>query len=643
MTSQFLLEIGIEEMPPNQIDWLVMVLANNLKDGFKKIGLTFGLVSTFSSPRRLAVSIKSLPKIHKNAMISKRTIELLPSIISNSIKKISLKKSMFWEENRGPFIRPINWLMAIFGNEIISVKIFGIQASNITYGHRFHYPKSIVIPDPEQYEILLDKQGLVMADAKKRKHHIQNQIIALTKNNQAIIPEDLLLEVTNLVEWPVALEGVFNKRFLKIPHEILITSLKNHQRCFPIVDESGRLLPRFVMISNIVSKIPARIIAGNEKIINARFTDAEYFYHNDLKLKFIDNLYKLRSVSFQEKLGSLYDKTIRLQEIITFIATKIGINCAYAQRAAMLSKCDLITSMVREFPELQGIMGYYYTVKYESNDVALAIKEQYLPRFSKDVIPTTMLGCCLALADRIDNLVGFFIINKIPTGNKDPFGLRRAAAGILKIILEKKLDLDLKSVLERSYLAYSNVIKNNQDETIAKIFDFIYERLNSWYLEQDRDINIFRAVLMRSSTNLQDFDKRFEAIERFAQLPEICDLINNYKRIKNILDHAKYSSENKFNLKLFIEPAEDNLAKLIIKEEQIIIRLYQNKNYFELLQELAKLKPAIDDFFNRVMIMTNDEKLRHNRLALLKILENLFTSIMDPSYLISSNKLSSKI
>jgi glycyl-tRNA synthetase beta chain len=686
MNKNFLLEIGTEELPPKQIDGLVAALATNLIQGLKKTGLPFGSVNTFSTPRRLAVLIEGItsqqPKqltefrgpsiaialdksgsptiaatnfgvdisklkrmedkkgiflMHQTVIPGKKTDELLPEIIINSIKKLPLKKSMNWGENTGPFVRPIHWITAIFGYETIKIEIFGIQSSNKTYGHRFHHPKTITIIESKQYEKLLVNKGWVIANAQKRKQSIRDQIIALTHNEKTIIPEDLLLEVTNLVEWPIALVGTFNARFLKIPREVLITTLKNQQRCFPIVDEAGELLPRFVMISNIASKVPKQVITGNEKVINARFTDAEYFYYNDLKLKFANNLPKLKSVSFQEKLGSLYDKTLRLKTLAAFIATKIGADITHTRRAAELSKCDLITSMVWEFPELQGIMGYYYTAKHENESIAIAIKEQYLPHFSKDTLPTTSIGCALALADRIDNLIGLFGINKIPTGDKDPFGLRRAATGVLRIILEKNLDLDLKHVLENSCLTYQGIIKN-KDEVVTKVLNFVYERLHSWYVEQNRDTNTFRAVLACTPTNLQDFTKRFAAVERFIQLPEINNLIDNYKRIRNILDKAQYSDKSKFNLNLATEVAERNLADLVLKTERIIHEYYQNTSYFELLLELVKLTPSLNSFFDKVMVMTDDTKVRQNRLALLKLLKNLFVLVVDLSYLISGDK-----
>ncbi|MBU0743972.1 MAG: glycine--tRNA ligase subunit beta, partial [Gammaproteobacteria bacterium] len=526
-TNDFLLEIGTEELPPKQINILATALAKNLKENLQELSLVHGEVKTFSSPRRLAVLISNLkskqedqpieirgpsvkiafdptgnPTIaaikfaatcgiavedlkriedkkgavlfYKTIRAGRKTIDLLPEAITHSIKKLPIKRAMRWGENLGPFVRPLHWIVALFGAKTIDLEIFGVKASNKTFGHRFHCPQELLVSEPSEHENLLKEKGFVIADSFKRQQEIRQQITSLTIDDVAIIPEDLLDEVTNLVEWPVALMGVFNERFLKIPKEALITTLKNHQRCFPICDESGELLPRFVMISNIKSSLPTQVIEGNERVIQARFTDAQYFYQKDLKQDLINNLDSLKSVTFQDGLGSLYDKTQRLKTIASFIATKIDIDITTVERASELSKCDLVTSMVREFPELQGIMGYYYALKNENLVIAAAIKEQYLPAFSQDKIPSTKAGAALALADRIDNLIGLFAINKIPTSDKDPFSLRRAANGILRIILEKNLELDLKEIIEKSCLTYKDIIKN-KDEIVAKALDFIYE------------------------------------------------------------------------------------------------------------------------------------------------------------------------
>lgn len=681
--SDFLLEIGTADLPAKQIDGLVAALATNLEQNLKELTLSFDSIKTYSSPRRLAVLVSGLDNkqsdqplelrgppvgmdlaatkfaktcgvdlsqltkiedkkgvflFYKTIKEGKTTALLLPEVIVNSIKKIPIKRQMRWGQNQGPFIRPVHWIAAIFGNEIIPIEIFGLKASNQTFGHRFLAPQAITITEPKQYETLLTEQGLVIADAEKRKQKIREQITSTTKNGSVIVSEDLLSEVTNLVEWPVALLCSFNPCFLEIPKEVLITTLETQQRYFPIVDDQGKLLPNFVIISNIKSKFPEQVIAGNERVVHARLSDAEYFYNSDRKQSLANNIEKLKAITFQENLGSIYDKTIRLKIISAFIAEKIGTDISRAEKAAALSKCDLVTSMVREFPELQGVMGYYYASLHEDKDVALAIKEQYLPRFSKDTLPTTKEGCVLALADRIDTLVGLFGINKIPTGDKDPFGLRRAAAGILHIILEKNLDLDLKELLEKSCLAYG-IFKNNGD-IVSQLINFIYDRLRNIYLEQNKNINTFRAILAGNPTNLLDFTQRFEAVDKFSQLPEAGDLIEIYKRISNILDKAKYSDHLIFNPSLATEDAELNAATVTTQKKGKIEALYQNGKYFEILEELLNLKQPLSNLFDKVMVMVEDVNIRHNRLALLKELQDLFMLVADLSFLVSGNKTS---
>lgn len=689
-TTDFLLEIGTEELPPGQIDNLAQALSANLTISLKKLALHYGEVKTFSTPRRLAiiisglatrqedqtldlrgppvkiafdptgkpttaaikfaescgVNIAKLDKIEDEKGVflccsvmqkGKKTIELLPHLIYDALKKLPIKKPMHWGSNVGPFVRPIHWLVALWGSKIIKLEICGIKATNKTFGHRFLYPKPLTIIEPNQYENLLENTGFVIPDANKRQNKILDQITSLAKDDKPIITDDLLPEVTNLVEWPVGLMGTFNAKFLKIPREVLIATLKNHQRSFPLVDEDGEILPRFIIISNIVSKTPKQVIGGNEKVVNARLADAEYFYQNDLKQNFADNLNRLQNIAFQENLGSLYDKTLRLKAAITFIAKKIGADITLAERAAELSKCDLVTSMVWEFPELQGIMGYYYASILENQKVAIALKEHYHPRFAQDQIPATKIGIALALADRIDNLIGFFAINKIPSGDKDPFGLRRAAGGILKIILEKRLTIDLKELLDNSCLSYGRLIKN-PGEITAKILDFIYERLRSLYIEQNKNINIFRAILAATPTDILDFTQRFDALDKCIKLQDVSDLIEIYKRIKNILQQNHLSEKIKFDPVLLIEPAEKDLAQAQEKWSKIITNLYQEKYYYEILEELIKLKPFLDNFFAKVMVMTEDKKLCSNRLALLKSIQYLFLAIADFSYLISGTK-----
>lgn len=673
--KNFLFEIGTEELPPQQIRALASSLAAHVEAGLKEHALTYQLIKTYATPRRIAILVADLvvqqPNqtvtlrgplkdmttaaekfaktcgttidqlslveekkgtfyVYKNTRPGKSTAALLPEIITASIKKLSLSRGMRWGNNTISFVRPVHWIAMLLGTEIIHTEVLGIKTSNHTFGHRFHHPKAITISEAGQYETLLATKGFVIADIDKRQQKIRTQLAAITENGTTIISENLLTEVTNLVEWPVALLGSFDQQFLELPRELLITLMEKQQRYFPIIDPTNKLLSQFVIISNIKSKNPGRVIAGNERVIHARFTDAEYFFHNDLRYDLAHYGDQLKSVVFQAELGSLCDKTLRLKTLAGFIATKINANIEHAQRAAALSKCDLVTSMVKEFPELQGIMGDYYARRGEPPAVAVALTEQYLPRFAQDATPATEVGCVLALADRIDNLIGLFGINKIPSGEKDPFGLRRAAMGIVRIILEKKLNLDLKELLEQSWKTYTIHLVNK--EAVAQVLYFIYERLRYLYAEQSKDPVIFRAVVARTPTNLLDFEKRFAAVTAFNSLPEAADLIEIYKRIKNILGKAnteKDCAEIKFNKELTIETAERDLAAAIEKNADLIHTLYQNKQYLKILETLIRIKPRLSRFFDEVMVMTEDKKLRYNRLALLKKLQNLFTQVAD--------------
>jgi glycyl-tRNA synthetase beta chain len=679
--KDLLFEIGTEELPPGRICELASSLAANIEKGLKEQDLTYSNAKTYSTPRRLAVLITNLivrqpdqafelrgPSIKiafdqnnqatvaaerfaqtcgvtvdqlgriedkkgtflfcKTTKAGKNTTDLLSEIVTTSIKKLIISRPMYWGESKISFVRPVHWAVMLFGAQIISTEILGVKTSNKTFGHRFHYPQAILISEARQYEDVLEKVGFVVADSAKRRQKICTQIAASVKVGSAIINENLLNEVTDLVEWPRALIGSFDRHFLEMPQEALITLMEKQQRYFPIADGAKKLLPYFIIISNIASKNQAQVIAGNERVIRARLTDAEYFYRNDLRSNLISHSEKLKAVVFQEKLGSLYDKTQRLKTLASFIAVKINANGQYTKRAAELSKCDLMTSMVWEFPELQGIMGDYYARAHEPEEVAIALKEQYLPRFSQDKVPTSDIGCALALADKVDNLIGLFGINKMPSGEKDPFGLRRAATGVIRIILEKKLELDLKELLEQAWLNYAGLLENKA--TLAQALHFIYERLRYMYAEQGKSVQVFRAVLTRMPTNLLDFDKRFLAVTEFNKLAEASDLIEIYKRVKNILAKADKEEgfiDTKFNKALVIEPAECNLAEVIDQEAQVINALYKNKNYFEVLAALVKAKPFLSAFFDEVMVMVEDKKLRLNRLALLKSLQNLFTLV----------------
>ena len=681
--KNFLFEIGTEELPPKTLFKVAANLATNVENGLKHAGLSHGAIKFFATPRRLAVLVfdlvtkqpdhtlelrgpavtvaydqegkptKALQKFLENNGITinqlekletpkgawvvahkkksgRATDELLPEIINQALESLHTPKQMRWGNGKYTFIRPVHWLLMLYGNEIVPATVFGKTSSNVTYGHRFHHPAAITITSPEKYAEILAEQGFVIAEFEARKQMIFSAVQNKTNIGKVLIDENLLNEVTGLVEWPVVLLGTFDAHFLEVPQEVLLVALEAQQRYFPVVDQEGKLLPHFVLVSNIKSSEPVRVITGNEKVLRARFTDAEYFYRTDLQFTLDSLIDRLKQAVFQDKLGSIYLKTERLAKLTSFLAEKVGVATALAKRAAELSKADLVTTMVFEFPELQGVMGYYYALQqFESESVAIALKEQYLPRFAQDKIPDTDLGAILAISDRLDTLVGFFGINKIPTGEKDPQGLRRAATGILRIILERKLNLDLKELLEFANSCYSPELEN----TLAtkQVLDFILERLRAMYLENGGDANVYNAVLATHPTKPLDFQQRLAAINFFKTLAEAEALSAAHKRVNNILNKTTISDEIKFSPKLAKEVAEKALAEIIEKNKAVIATLAQQGNYKEALELLATFKPAIDAFFDSTMVMVENEKLRNNRLALLRDLRALFLSIADIS------------
>ena len=540
---------------------------------------------------------------------------------------------MRWGNNDFSFIRPVQWVVLLFGRDVVPAILFGKQTSRETLGHRFLCPKRLPILEPKDYNAVLYSQGYVIADFKNRREMIKKAIHkAAGSSNLPIIDARLLNEVTALVEWPVALMAKFDEKFLKLPHEALITSMATHLKCFPVEDSHRKLLPQFIVISNIENENPQLIIQGNEKVINARLSDAEFFYQNDLKVSLETRLKSLRHVVFQKQLGTIEDKSHRLSQLADFIAKRIGTDQAVAKRAALLSKCDLISEMVIEFPKLQGTMGYYYAINdKESGSCALAIKEQYLPRFSGDTLPTTLESAAVALADRLDTLVGVLGINKSPTGDKDPYGLRRSALGILRILIEKKLDLDLLLLIKQAASGYTHPLPNK--EVIRQAFEFGINRLKSWYQEQGIAVEVFEAVLACQPTAALDFHRRVEAVQKFQTLPEAKALASVNKRVSNILKKVGNTIPQKTDAALFEKPEEKNLAEQLEKQQKTVDILYKKADYTQALTQLSSLKEPVDAFFDQVMIMDENKKIRLNRLALLASLRHLFSQIADISLL----------
>ncbi len=687
LAKDFLLEIGCEELPPARLQKLSRTLAENIKTQLDEAELSYKNVQAFATPRRLAVQVSDLIESQPPREIERQgpslkaaydkngtptlaclgfarscgistdqlkiketkkgkwvycrleqpgkpTVELLPEVVNAAIKKLPIRKPMRWGNHDTLFVRPVHWVVMLYGKELIEASILGQSTSRETRGHRFHHTKPISITQAKDYQQLLHTHGMVMVDYEKRREQIRKLIDkAAAKVGSAIIEEDLLDEVTSMVEWPTALLGQFKSEFLELPPEVLITSMKVHQRCFPVVNNKNELQSCFVLISNIDSKNPKAVIQGNERVINARLADASFFYDNDLRQTLESRLEKLEGVVFQRQLGSVGDKAKRISALSGFIAKQLDEDTILAKRSGLLAKCDLVSEMVYEFPSVQGTMGYYYALHdNEPKEVALAIKEQYQPRFSGDELPATAIGCCVALADRLDTLIGILGINKSPTGDKDPFALRRAALGILRIIIEKELPLDLLQLLKHAHKNYEADLPNQDVDQQA--FEFIMDRLRAWYLDKSISPDVFAAVSACKPTAPLDFHQRIQAVQQFQTLPEAGALAAANKRVSNILrKQAQGVHLEEVDDSLFESDAERNLANLLKSETKTVEDLYKKADYQKALSELSTLKEPVDTFFDEVMVMVDDQKTRNNRLALLESLRALFSRVADISLL----------
>jgi len=688
--KDLLIEIGVEELPPKNLETLSKAFADEISKGLNSKNLAFTDIKTFITPRRLAVIVNNLATTQPPQTIVKRgpaksaafdangkptpqalgfakacntnfenltfqetdkgpclvfehtqpglsTESLIPKMVSEALQQLPIAKRMRWGDRAEHFIRPVHWIVLLFGESVIDAELFGIPSGNTTHGHRFHHPNAIALTSPSDYTTALSTQGKVIADFEKRKNEIQQQLtyLATREQGQAFIDPELLDQVTGLVEWPVVLLGQFEKSFLDLPQEVLMTSMKVHQKCFPIFDKNGKLLNKFLIVSNLESIAPNSVIKGNERVMDARLRDAAFYYRIDQDLSLEQRRQDLKQVVFQHGLGSLWDKGNRIDQLSRLIAETITVNPKDCTRAAVLCKTDLTTQMVGEFPELQGIIGRCYALlNGEPQAVATAIEEHYLPRFANDELPKSTLGSVIALADRIDTLVGIFGQGKRPTGDKDPFGLRRQALGILRIIIEQKLNLDLQALFVAAKEFYGEHL-TTESEVVRPLLDFCFERLRVWYQDQGVPTRVFDAVIVKWPTKPLDFDHRLHAVTEFLKLPEAESLSAANKRVRNILNKTDVaiSSDTLFDEALLQEDAEKNLSPLILKKEAEIKPLIAAWKYKEALQSLASLKTPIDQFFDTVMVMVEDPKLRNNRLKLLNRLRALFLEIADISLL----------
>ena len=686
-TRDLLVEIGTEELPPKALGRLRDALQSSLDSLLDENGLAHGDSRAYATPRRLAVVIKDVPiaqadrditkrgpavkaafdadgkptkpaegfarscgvavselqemetpkgrwLVYNSTVTGKAATDLIPALLEKALKALPMPKRMRWGNSDIEFVRPLHWVVLLFGEEPIAANILGVDSDRYSRGHRFHHNEAIAITAPDAYVETLEQDGMVEVDMERRRESIRTQITeaGAALGGQALIDAALLDEVTALVEWPVAISGSYDPRFLEVPAEALVSSMQDHQKYFPVVDAQGQLLPYFITVANIASKDPEQIKAGNERVIRPRLEDAAFFWNQDRKQSLHSRAAQLDSVTFQKRLGSLGDKQTRIAALASTLAEQSGFAIEPIQRAAALCKCDLVTSMVFEFPDLQGIMGRYYALHDgEDERVATALDECYQPRFAGDALPASETGQALAIAERLDTLVGIFAIGQRPTGDKDPFGLRRSALGVLRILIEKQLDLDLRTLIDNAASNYPADLKAN---TVSDdLFSFMMERLRAWYLDAGYEVHVFAAVLARQPARPLDFDQRMQAVRAFRDLPEADSLSAANKRIRNILRKAETAIPETYDKTLLQEPAEQALATALEGLDTHTRPLFIQRDYTNALCQLAALHAPVDAFFDNVMVMADDTALRDNRLALLQALSALFLQVADISLL----------
>lgn len=687
MTARdLLIEIGTEELPPKALLTLSNAFTASIANGLAKAGLSHADVRAFATPRRLAVQVAQLAAvqptqtlerrgpalsacfdaaghptpaalgfarscgvdfdqlerqeagkgacvIHRHSQPGKPTVELLPGVIEDALAQLPIPKRMRWADLSVAFVRPVHWVVLLFGDEVVATQVMGIDAGRLSYGHRFHHPDAIAIATPTEYARCLE-EGRVIADFATRRALIRTQVEAAATRvgGQAVMDAALLDEVTALVEWPVALLGRFEARFLAVPQEALISTMKGNQKYFHVVDGDGRLLPCFITVSNIESRDPAQVIAGNERVIRPRFTDAAFFWDQDRKQSLASRRETLKTVVYQQKLGTQYEKSLRVAALAAFIAEQIGTDAARVRRAAELAKCDLLSQMVGEFPELQGVMGRYLALHDgEDAEVAQAIDEQYLPRFAGDAVPVTPVGQALALADKLDTLAGIFAIGMKPSGDKDPYGLRRAALGALRIMIERRLTLDLDDLLRRAMATQPE--DKDADALVGALFDYMMERLRAYYADSGIRADEFDAVLATRPRSPYDFEQRVRAVTAFCKLPEADSLTAANKRIRNILKQTDAIPAEHIATERLLETAERQLHACLTDMAAIVGPLLDRGEYRAALERLAGLRQPVDAFFDDVMVLVEDAGLRANRLALLNAVGRLFLRVADLSRL----------
>ena len=686
MLQDLLVEIGTEELPPKALPTLSAAFTDGIIKGLTEAGLQAETVIPYAAPRRLAVWVKGVAAQQADQIIEKRgpaikgafdaegnptkaalafaascgvsvaelgkletdkgawlvfrqqqagqaTAALFPAMVEKSLAALPIPKRMRWGSGTAEFVRPVHWLVMLADDSVIDAEILGIKTGRESYGHRFHAPDAISITSPATYAAQL-QDAFVVADFAARRATIREQVqtTAASFGGTAVMPDGLLDEVTALVEYPNAVAGKFEERFLDVPQEALISTMQDNQKYFALVDANGKLMSHFITIANIASRDVARVAEGNERVIRPRFSDAEFFWTQDKKQTLASRRDGLKTMVFQQKLGTLYDKSARVAQLAAYIADQLGADAALAVRAAELGKCDLITNMVFEFTELQGIMGRYYANHDgEAAEVATALDEQYMPRFAGDELPASTTGQILALAERLDTLAGIFGIGQKPTGAKDPFGLRRAALGALRLLIEKQLPLDLADLLDKA--ADNLTAQLGSKPATTETLDYILERLRGYYQEQGIGVAVVEAVAALKPTQPLDFERRVKAVAAFRQLTAAESLAAANKRISNILKKVDGELPQTVKADLLQLPAEQALAQAVQAQQDKVLPLFASGDYEAALLSLAELREPVDQFFDDVMVMADDVALKNNRLALLNSLRGLFLRVADLSVL----------
>jgi glycyl-tRNA synthetase beta chain len=686
-TADLLFELGTEELPPTALARLSDALLSEFRNGLDANAIEYSAIEAFAAPRRLAILVTDCLVQQPDVTVNRRgpavqaafdkvgqptkaatgfaascnttvdqldrtatdkgewlsfnvvqkgreTAELLPAIAEAALDKLPIPKRMRWGDSTAMFVRPVHWLVFLLGENIVPCRLLDTDSNRFTYGHRFHHPAAIELSHPQEYLNKLRAEGKVIANFEERRLLISEQVAAAASQlgGQIAHDADLLDEVTALVEWPVPIVGEFEESFLAVPHEALIMTMKKNQKYFPVFDSSERLLNRFIAIANIESSKPDTIRSGNERVIRPRLADAKFFWDQDARITLEGRLEKLADIVFQQQLGSILDKSQRVSELASLIASQIGGDPSLAARAGLLSRCDLVTEMVFEFPEMQGIMGRYQAGRDgEDSEVALAMDEIYMPRFSGDELPSSKTGIAVALADRIDTLTGIFGINLKPSGTKDPFALRRAALGIIRIMREYSLTLNLSDLIGTAYKLLKDRLEN--EATISDVVEFINERLKGVFIDAGFSANLVKAVASVNPADIPDFEKRLQAVKTFSELPQSDQLAAANKRISNILKKIDGPVPQVSDAGLSDSDHERALFSAVSEKQQSTRSLLDKFDYQSVLLDLAQSSTVIDEFFEHVMVMADDEKIRLNRLALLNDVRNLFLEVADISVL----------